>query len=340
MLVQKKPGTIEVEVQPEQVQPAIERSYKDFIRKRRTKEERKRQFLFSCNGVPLIPKGSITALCGSKKQGKTQFLVVMAAVMMSGRPFGSLRRETAPQSILWIDTEQELEEVEDCMDRLYNLIGLPEDTPYEDAGLHLMTTWECDNGFERMQYAQQAIDDLDPDVIIIDGARDLLNDFNDVTQSNDVATWLAKNKAGRNIFTVIHTNDGSEKMRGHLGTEIGNKSSDIFLVTKKSGVFEAAHESRKKELPRPFAFKFDENSELVPVSDPSTPDFVSDPDKTLKAIFEGGTTYTFDKLISTFAKYEGIKAEKAKAYIKQHYVSTGIIEKKEGFLWGLKDEKI
>ena len=35
------------------------------------------------------------------------------------------------------------------------------------------------------------------------------------------------------LWSVLHENPGSDKMRGHLGTEAANKASDVFRVVKK-----------------------------------------------------------------------------------------------------------
>ena len=35
------------------------------------------------------------------------------------------------------------------------------------------------------------------------------------------------------IWDILHVNPNSEKMRGHLGTELGNKVADILYMTKK-----------------------------------------------------------------------------------------------------------
>lgn len=337
LLVQKKPGTIEVEVQPEQVQQAIERSFKDYLFDTSVQVERP-DFRFTCGGVGIVPSGGIIAVCGEAKQGKTQFLVALAAVMMSGRPFGSMKRETPPASFLWVDTEQSPYEVQTCMGRLYHLADIPEGTPSADIGLNILALCDCDPG-ERVKYMQEAINELDPDVIIIDGVRDLLDDFNDVTQSNEVVGRLLKNKKdGRNIFTILHTNVGTSKMRGHLGTELTNKCSDIFTIKKVGDHFEARHTSRHQPMPGTFSFKFDTDGNLVPVDDLNTdtqaPGIAGDPDKALEAIFEGGKKMLYAKVRSEFAKRVGITQKEAAEYIKQHYIGTRLLQDNEG-LWYL-----
>lgn len=346
-VLHKKPGTIEVEVQPGQVREIITEVVKQKKSQRfkitQTKRAERPDFRLSINGVSVVKTGGIDVVCGQAKSGKTQFLMAMTAVMMSGRPFGSMKREAPPQTIAWFDTEQDLDEVLDCRARLFNLAGIPEETPSEEVGLHIYGLAEAEDYYERVEVVQEVIDDLDPDVIIIDGAVDLLDDFNDVSQSKELVERLMKNKAGRNIFVVIHTNEGTNKMRGHLGTELKNKCSDIFTCSLKGEAdnekFEVKHMSRRRHFPGTFTFKFDKGFEsLVPVDDFNTdtqdPGIAGDPDKALEAIFEGGKRMLFAQVRNEFAKRVGISQKEAGEYIKQHYIGTRLLQDNEG-LWYL-----
>ena len=319
------------EPKPEQVQQINFKSYLVDM----TELAARPDFRLRAHGVGLIPSGSITAVSGQAKQGKTQFLTAIAAVMMSGKNFGAMKRETAPQAILWADTEQSVYDIQTNLGRLYNLAGIPQGTPTEKVGLHVLTLRAC-SAEERLQIIQQAIDETDPAIIIIDGVRDLLHDFNDITQSDQVITWVMKNSAARpqsNIFCVIHTNDGTDKMRGHLGTELMNKCADRFTVTKKNGHFEVKHTARHQELNAPFVFKINEEGQLAPVEDAETSGLIEEPCETLADIFRGEETLSFAEITKRFAKAQGISQVKASELLKQNFINTKLI--KEGNAWRL-----
>lgn len=300
-------------------------------------------FRLSIGGIGIVPSGGITAVSGQAKQGKTQFLVAMTAVMMSGRPFGSMKRETPPNRVLWIDTEQDERPLKKSLKRLYHLAGIPQGTPSEEVGLDILALRRF-SAAVRLARIQFETDKYDPDVIVIDGIGDLLRDFNDLVDSRAVVDWLMANCFDRNIFVIIHTNEGTNKMRGHLGTEVKNKCSDQFVVSLSKGHFEATHViSRDRLIPEPFSFKFGTDGNLVPVddlnADTQAPGIAGDPDKALEAIFEGGKFLKFDKLRREFANRVCVTQREAADYIKQHYVGTRLLQDNEG-LWYLAFSKI
>lgn len=117
-----------------------------------------------------------------------------------------------------------------------------------------------------------------PDIVFLDGIVDCISDFNDPTESKQYLTELAKIALEYNcaICCVIHTNPGDEsKMRGHLGTMLGQKASDVIqcIKTKKddgSVVFEISQtENRNNADFSKFAFAIemrkDVSGELISV---------------------------------------------------------------------------
>lgn len=69
-------------------------------------------------------------------------------------------------------------------------------------------------------------------LIIIDGIRDLLIDINSTDQSTELTTKLMQWTKVYNIHAtvVLHENPGSDKLRGHIGTEIMNKAETVISV--------------------------------------------------------------------------------------------------------------
>ncbi len=70
------------------------------------------------------------------------------------------------------------------------------------------------------------------DVIVIDGIRDLVADFNSVGETSDLIYWL-ENLIGissAQVINVLHQNKGAldYNSRGHLGSELENKCENVF----------------------------------------------------------------------------------------------------------------
>jgi hypothetical protein len=85
-----------------------------------------------------------------------------------------------------------------------------------------------------------AVDEVQPDVVFIDGIRDIIGSFNDETESAALVGELMALAEDRQmcIWNALHMNprprnDDESKMRGHLGTELGNKVTDTLVSIKK-----------------------------------------------------------------------------------------------------------
>ncbi|MDV7401055.1 hypothetical protein RZS08_57085, partial [Arthrospira platensis SPKY1] len=71
-------------------------------------------------------------------------------------------------------------------------------------------------------------------LIVIDGAVDLCPDMMDYDKSTKTVQELMSlcEKTGAMVLTVLHLTKMSNEMRGHLGTELGNKCDFSIAVEK------------------------------------------------------------------------------------------------------------
>ena len=214
-------------------------------------------FLFEYNGVGFSPLGGIQAISGQKKNGKTFVLAqLMAAVLGTGTErvtqyLGNLqtRRETIDwlkhePRVLYCDTEMEQLNTAKVLRRVHWLCGWD----MKERSDRFFVLWlrevpkteHQSSNKERWRLIKNAIEEVSPDIVFVDGLRDLVNDFNDNTESSDIVGEMMSLASQRNmcIWNVLHmnprpSNDDESKMRGHLGTELGNKVSDTFISIKK-----------------------------------------------------------------------------------------------------------
>lgn len=214
-------------------------------------------FLFEYNGVGFSPLGGIQAISGQKKNGKTFVLAqLMAAALSAGtgraaRYLGNL--QTCKTTIDWLgheprvlycDTEMEQLNTAKVLRRVHWLCGWDLRQRQERFSvLWLREVPKTDTksaNKERWRLIRNAIEQAEPDIVFIDGLRDLVDDFNDNAESSAIVGEMMTVASQRNIciWNVLHYNprlssDDESKMRGHLGTELGNKVSDTFISTKK-----------------------------------------------------------------------------------------------------------
>ena len=193
-------------------------------------EYAEKEYLLERDGVGFSPRGNVMALSAEKKAGKTWFAMAMAAALLSGNYMGMVSRCT-DSKVLFFDTEQDESDGQRIQKRVHFACGW--DFNIDNDKFQIFHLREI-NQAERRDFVCKAIEFLKPDFVIVDGIRDLLSDFNDLEQSaaviQDFMRLSSENKCA--IWAVLHVNPNSEKMRGHLGTELGNKVADIIHMTK------------------------------------------------------------------------------------------------------------
>lgn len=216
-------------------------------------------FLFEYKGVGFSPIGGIQALSGQKKNGKSILVSVLMGCALApdsessrfAERFPGLRlRQTtvdlighAPR-ILYVDTEQEQENTDKVVERAKWLAELPSHVHCDLLSIQWLRVTPENTGDAadfRKKAILYAIDKVHPDLLFIDGIRDIIHDFNDIAESSELINSLMglATKHQMCIWCTLHMNprpsndDQDGKMRGHLGTELGNKVSDTFVMRKK-----------------------------------------------------------------------------------------------------------
>lgn len=190
-----------------------------------------KDFLLERDGVGFAPRGNVCAIAAEKKAGKTWLGMAMSAALLRG-DFLGMKARSENSKVLFFDTEQDAGDGQRIQKRVHFVNGWDFNTDHDEFQLfHLREI----SATERRKFVNDAIEYLKPDMVIVDGIRDLLQDFNDLQESASVIQDFMRISSEQNccIWAVLHVNPNSDKMRGHLGTELGNKVADILLMTKK-----------------------------------------------------------------------------------------------------------
>lgn len=209
------------------------------------------------NGVPFSKVGGLAAISGQKKNGKS-FVVtqLMAAILGNGseRVQTYLPGLTVPErtieyighepSVIYIDTEMEKLNTAKVLRRVHWLCGWDMRMPNERFNVLRLTNMPKDSNkqayMQRFDMIRLAIDLIRPDVMFVDGLRDLLASINDedsITNTLDYFSGVAEDR-NMSIWMALHQNPNRKndedglKMRGWAGTELGNKASDTLVSIK------------------------------------------------------------------------------------------------------------
>ena len=203
------------------------------------------KMILTFKGVGFGAIGGIQFITGHQKNGKTFLMAQLMAAILNGsceraKQFipglqfnEELRGEYPNPSVLYVDTEQEKENTAKVAKRVHWLCGWPLDVPNDRFNVVWLRAEDSNDG--RWTKVKAAIDKYQPLAVFVDGIRDVLGDFNDLKESASLIDQCMTITTYKHctFWSVLHENPGSDKMRGHLGTEAANKASDVIRVTKK-----------------------------------------------------------------------------------------------------------
>jgi hypothetical protein len=222
------------------------------------------------NPIEFGTLGGISVISGKAKSKKSFTTNLMIAAALNGSSFdaGPFKIELPENKkrVLVFDTEQGRRRVLRALKRVCKMAGVETPTNLEFYNLRGY------NKEGRLQIINHALFEANPQkdigLVLIDGGRDLLFNFNDIEQSDELVTkfmqWGEINML--HIVTIIHQNKGDNNARGHFGTELINKCETHISVEvdkKDKGISIVSPEHTRDISFNPFAFRV--NDEGVPV---------------------------------------------------------------------------
>ena len=207
------------------------------------------EFLFHLFGKPCFPRRELVAITGKAKSGKTFVTSMLMACCQSRDVLAFQRIGDEPLRVLWYDTEQSDESTQDILkNRIMTLIKTTTDlTDSTDKN----SCNSCNSLFkksidvfnvrgvawkERRDLLREAVTRCKPDLVIVDGIRDLVNDINDGVLAQEVMEELMHLATEHDccIVCVLHQNKSGEdhNLRGWIGTELMNKAFEVYSCEK------------------------------------------------------------------------------------------------------------
>lgn len=189
-------------------------------------------YLLSRNGVGCVPRGDIQGLGGKMKNGKTTAGICMVVALLKGE-FMGFKATKGNYKCLIVDTEQSISNVVGKAKIIHRLVGWSENANNERL-IPISLRHVSRKG--RAAYLTKAIEIERPDFVLLDGAVDICEDFMDSSKSRETVDSLMKLSKACAIMCVLHTNKSGEDLRGHLGTELMNKCSEAYMVSKTNNI--------------------------------------------------------------------------------------------------------
>ena len=210
--------------------------------------------------IPIGTFGNISFIQAPPKTMKTYFLSLLASVFLSNKTKdkGNIRGHRNDKKVLHIDTEQGRFHAQRVFKRVammskdkgnYHTYALRQYTPKDRL------SWI---GWKLKQ-------ETDFGLILIDGVADLVNDVNNIEECNYVVQKLMEWSEIHNvhIITIIHSNYGSEKPTGWLGSAL-EKKAETQMILEASGDGTIVRCRRSRGYPfKPFTFSVKNDTPFI-----------------------------------------------------------------------------
>jgi RecA-family ATPase len=176
--------------------------------------------------TPIGTYGNFSFLQAPPKSKKTFFVSLLSAIYLADKleQFGGdLRANRQDRHIIHFDTEQGNFHAANVFKRPIDMTGI-KTNKYHTLALRQLSFKERVDFIE--YYLYDKLEGKNIGLVIIDGIADLCSDVNNIEESNAVVQKLMKwtKELNCHIITVIHSNFGTDKPTGHLGSFLEKKA--------------------------------------------------------------------------------------------------------------------
>lgn len=215
------------------------------------------------NGAPVINRQEFCLVCGPRKAFKTHFVWKIVGACLGAPQERSLGFSVEHAlKVIVLDTEQNQFDIHAVA------TGALADSGHEtDIECSMLRVYQLNGDvIMKNKILDEAIRTIAPDVVIIDGLADLIPDINDSNMGMCTPRHLKELAMTSNcaIIGTIHANYGTDKERGHLGSNAGNMASSGFLLRKDGGTVTISSGDYNRHEPiEPFAIRFDDEQKNI-----------------------------------------------------------------------------
>ena len=210
--------------------------------------------------TPIGTYGNFSFVQAPPKSKKTFFVSLLSAIYLADEleQFGGdLKANRDNKHLIHFDTEQGNFHAANVFKRPIDMTGIKTDKYHTLALRHLSFK-------DRVEFIEYYLYDkleaTDIGLVIIDGIADLCSDVNNIEESNAVVQKLMKwsKELNCHIVTVIHSNFGTDKPTGHLGSFLEKKTEtqiQLELNTVNKGLVTVSCKRSRNAPFENFSFK-------------------------------------------------------------------------------------
>lgn len=216
--------------------------------------------------IPLATYGNFSFVQAPPKSYKTFFMSLLAGAFAGANPnyTDNIQSHRGDRELVHFDTEQGKWHCKRVFMRVIDMIGNNKIPPFYNT----FSLRELNYNTRRL-YIQYKLQEMVDDgkkvgLVVIDGIADLVSDVNDLKGSNEVVQWLMEltTDFDCHVITIIHSNYGSDKPTGHLGSLLEKKAETQYSLKRNedTGCIDVVCRRTRNVPFEPFAFSLTDSN--------------------------------------------------------------------------------
>jgi len=193
--------------------------------------------------IPFGTYGNFSCIVGASKSKKTflKSLIMASYIGGNSNQYGGIIKNHRERDmfVIDLDTEQSAFDAQRVFKRTMKMVGCEDYEFYKPFALRPYEPKQRLEFIEWLIYESDMRDNIG--LVGIDGLADLVDDFNDLKESQKaiqkVMTWTADKNL--HLTTILHSNYGSAKAVGHIGSSMLKKAETVCSVVNTDDVVTA-----------------------------------------------------------------------------------------------------
>ena len=192
-----------------------------------------RKPILSVNGVGILKFQNISCIIAAPGSGKSSICESIISSVIN-KDCDSLGFESDIDSILYIDFERAEEDVWTSFHRTMSRAKVKPGETINKA--NIISLRNVSNAKDRKAKIEQLLRHFKPELLLLDGIGDLVDDTNSLEQSIECKNWVRyiTSEFSVSILTTLHPNKNSLTPRGHIGSEILREAEGVLAITVDS----------------------------------------------------------------------------------------------------------
>lgn len=295
------------------------------------------------NGVRIGSYGNLTVIIAGAGSGKSALCEALGAAALSDcKPFGFEVQTNRP--ILILDTERTNEDLHRSFLRMHRRASTDQRTAPHDRVISYSLKM-AGNVADRIAILYALVDRYKPGMVILDGLADFVNDPNSPDECSPFLNELLASAETHRFAIVgtIHPNPGSDKPRGHIGSDAwrraeaalylsNDRQTDIRTLTTRSNYGKNRNDGEAET-----SFRFDDSEGVkmfvgcaTPIRSAKEAKSLEDNTRVACEVFKGRVSFRRGELEKAIAAAEGISEEGGKKRVNTMVHQRIVVKGQDG----------